>query len=185
MTATDELRRMLDERGVEYEDETDEDGWAFTRWHGFDDTGWLAASDELCGLLDLRGRYLFTPEQAIEATLGPAAPPQEPPVVPYDLLIDLLRDEWDIDVMWDGLRRFWYVGLTEEGVRKRDEREATLGRGTCHIVKTWSDSDFVDGWRYRCSECMCFIPVNERDPETGDAISAANYCPNCGRRCVG
>lgn len=127
MTATDELRRMLDERGVEYEGETDEDGWAFTRWHGFDDTGWLAASDELCGLLDLRGRYLFTPEQAIEATLG---------------------------------------------------------RGTCHIVKKWSDSDFVDGWRYRCSECMCFIPVNERDPETGDVISAANYCPNCGARVV-
>lgn len=70
MTATDELRRLLDERGVEYEGETDGDGWAFTRWHGFDDTGWLASSDELCGLLDLRGRYLFTPEQAIEATLG-------------------------------------------------------------------------------------------------------------------
>lgn len=51
---------------------------------------------------------------------------------------------------------------------------------TCHIVKTWSDSDYVDGWRYRCSECMCFISVNECDPETGDVISAANYCPNCG-----
>lgn len=55
-------------------------------------------------------------------------------------------------------------------------------RGACHIVKTWSDSDYVDGWRYRCSECMCFIPVNERDPETGDVISAANFCPNCGRK---
>ena len=70
-TATEVLRRMLDERGVEYEGETEEDGWAFTRWHGFDDTGWLAASDGVCGLLDLRGRYLFTPEQAIAATLGP------------------------------------------------------------------------------------------------------------------
>ena len=69
MTATDELRRLLNERGVNYEGETDEDGWAFTRWHGFDDTGWLAVSDEQCGLLDLRGRYLFTPAQAIAATL--------------------------------------------------------------------------------------------------------------------
>ncbi len=77
MTATEILRRLLDERGVEHEGETDEDGWAYTRWHGFDDTGWLAASDELCGLLDLRGRYLFTPAQAIAATLGPA---YEPPV---------------------------------------------------------------------------------------------------------
>ena len=55
---------------------------------------------------------------------------------------------------------------------------------TCHIVKTWSDSDYVDDWRYRCSECRCFIPVNERDTETGDVISAANYCPNCGAKVV-
>jgi DNA-directed RNA polymerase subunit RPC12/RpoP len=53
---------------------------------------------------------------------------------------------------------------------------------TCRIVKTWSDSDYVDDWNYRCSECKCNIPVNERDPETGDVISAANYCPNCGAR---
>lgn len=58
----------------------------------------------------------------------------------------------------------------------------TRAERTCHIVKTWSDSDFVDGWRYRCSECMCFIPVNERDPETGAVISSANYCPNCGAK---
>lgn len=70
VTATEVLRRLLDERGVEWEGETDEDGWAFTRWHGFDDTGWRAASDELCGMLDLQGRFLFTPTQAIEATLG-------------------------------------------------------------------------------------------------------------------
>ena len=55
---------------------------------------------------------------------------------------------------------------------------------SCHIIKTWSDSDYVDGWRYRCSECSCFIPVNELDQETGDVISAANYCPNCGAKVV-
>lgn len=55
---------------------------------------------------------------------------------------------------------------------------------TCRIVKTWSDSDYVDDWNYRCSECRGFIPVNERDPETGDVISAANYCPNCGCKVV-
>lgn len=64
---------------------------------------------------------------------------------------------------------------------KADKRARELER-TCRIVKTWSDSDYVDGWRYRCSECDCFIPVDERDQETGDVISAANYCPNCGAR---
>ena len=78
LSATERLRALLDERGVEWEGETDEDGWAFTRWHGFEDTGWLASSDELCGLLDLRGRYLFTPEQAVAATLGPGTCRWEP-----------------------------------------------------------------------------------------------------------
>lgn len=60
--------------------------------------------------------------------------------------------------------------------------DVTMGREMCHIVKTWSDSDYDEGWRYRCSECGCSIPVDERDPETGDVISVANYCPNCGRQ---
>lgn len=71
----------------------------------------------------LRTAAHITPAQAIEATLGPREQP------PYDELIEALRRDWDIEASWDGLRRFWYVGLTDEGVRKRDEREATLGRG--------------------------------------------------------
>lgn len=73
---------------------------------------------------------------------------------------------------------------SDDGAKWNDVPIRYVAERTCHIVKTWSDSDFVDGWRYRCSECMCFIPVIERDPETGDVISAANYCPNCGRRVV-
>lgn len=127
MTATDELRRMLDERGVEHFD-----GYDYTEWDA--DGIHYIANDHL----RLEGRMVLrrtcTPEQAIEATLGetPTPPPPTPPEQPpYDVLIDILRDEWDIEVMWDGLRRFWYVGLTDEGVRKRDEREAMLRRGTC------------------------------------------------------
>lgn len=74
----------------------------------------------------------------------------------------------------------WHYWTAEEAA----EAWNTRAERTCRIVKKWSDSDYVDGWRYRCSECMCFIPVNERDPETGDVISAANYCPNCGAKVV-
>lgn len=73
----------------------------------------------------------------------------------------------------------WFKSL-EESVKAWNTR----AERTCRIIKTWSDSDYVDGWRYRCSECSCFIPVNERDFETGDVISAANYCPNCGAKVV-
>lgn len=116
MTAIEELLRMLDERGVEHEGSD-----RSVRWR--DRNGVMMQAFPLAdGELGM-DIWSCTPEQAIAATLGPSVPPPEPPVVPYDVLIDILRDEWDIEVMWDGLRRFWYVGLTEEGVRKRDENE--------------------------------------------------------------
>ena len=40
---------------------------------------------------------------------------------PYDKLIELLARDWGIEASWDGLRHFWYIGLTEECVRNRDE----------------------------------------------------------------
>lgn len=64
MTATDELRRMLDERGVEHFDGTE-----CTLWlkDGF---GYRASADEgLSGFIHLH-LWCTTPEQAIEATLG-------------------------------------------------------------------------------------------------------------------
>lgn len=73
------------------------------------------------------------------------------------------------------------------GISRPDEAVRlwnTRAERTCHIVKTWGDSDYASDWRYRCSECERPIPVNERDPETGDVISAANYCPNCGAKVV-
>ena len=65
MSATDELRRMLDERGVEWStNETLADCW--TRWdaHGY-----------RCTATEINGSFAFsvgnaTPEQAIAATLG-------------------------------------------------------------------------------------------------------------------
>ena len=63
MTATEELRRMLDERGVEHYD-----GYDYTEWD-VDGIRYLANDH-----LRLEGRMVLrrtcTPEQAIEATLG-------------------------------------------------------------------------------------------------------------------
>lgn len=60
MTETDELRRMLDERGVEYscglQGVTFVGDWCFVEY----DNGKLAATCE----------HVLTPEQAIAATLG-------------------------------------------------------------------------------------------------------------------
>lgn len=61
---------------------------------------------------------------------------------------------------------------------------AHIEQPTCHIVKTWTDSDYADHWRYSCSECGYPIEVGERDVATGDPVSHANFCWNCGRKVV-
>lgn len=42
----------------------------------------------------------------------------------YRELVEILRRDWRIEASWDDLRKVWYVGLTEDGVRERDERDA-------------------------------------------------------------
>lgn len=138
MTATERLRELLTERGVEYEKA---DGW-WTSWEteGATSIGGVVYCEDLGEGLEIRW-HIITPEQAIAATLG-------------------------------------------HSLNNPSMSETLSEQGTCHIIKRLSDSDFIDDWKYLCSECGCFIPVNERDEDTGDVISAANYCPNCGRRCV-
>ena len=66
MSATDELRRMLDERGVEYVGTPP----AFTAWWGDHDLYW-SAMEVYDGELDLGTNMSnASPEQAIAATLG-------------------------------------------------------------------------------------------------------------------
>lgn len=60
MTATDELRRLLDERGVEWT------GGHYTDWD--DANGHPAEAFEFDGTLYVS--CVLTPEQAVEATLG-------------------------------------------------------------------------------------------------------------------
>lgn len=182
MTATDEPRKLLDERGVEHYDHENGEPLRDLGEAGPDPaTSWRMGDASVCAVPNNKGTFDLwidhcTPAQAIEATLGrgnagryvglrqgeywertensdyycggcgwkvtdhdsycpecggalhkATLGQREQP--PYDELIEALRRDWDIEASWDGLRRFWYVGLTDEGVRKRDEREATLERG--------------------------------------------------------
>lgn len=61
MTATDELRRLLDERGVRHSD-----GFPYTTW--LSSEGLMTAYENVAD--DTLMLSPFTPEQAIEATLG-------------------------------------------------------------------------------------------------------------------
>ena len=69
MSATEELRRLLDERGVEWWQSVNMLGCVFTRWYSplFSDE--VVAMENGDGELELFS-HLMTPEQAIAATLG-------------------------------------------------------------------------------------------------------------------
>ena len=69
MSATDELRRLLDERGVEHYDGTERTLW------GHEQTGentgiYRFAVSEISGGFLQFDMFRITPEQAVEATLG-------------------------------------------------------------------------------------------------------------------
>lgn len=73
-SAIDELRRLLDERGVEY-DVRDGKAIKNTYWDDVEGRRWGYASDENSAVEDrqlflVHGRMDITPEQAIAATLG-------------------------------------------------------------------------------------------------------------------
>ena len=46
---------------------------------------------------------------------------------PYGELLELLRKNWQIDASWDGLRKFWYIGWTDEHMAQCKERARGLG----------------------------------------------------------
>lgn len=56
-------------------------------------------------------------------TLGSVTLGSEPP---YDELLRCLENDWHISASWDGLRKFWCVELTEDGVKLRDATHGTL-----------------------------------------------------------
>lgn len=67
MTATDELRRLLDERGMKYRDYFHTNK---TWWSGRENVGWCAEDRPNANGLYVMIEAVLTPEQAIAATLG-------------------------------------------------------------------------------------------------------------------
>ena len=89
----------------------DGDNWGEIMADAFD--GLMASASESC-----TAKELDALESHISATLG-----SEPP---YGELLRCLKNDWHISASWDGLRKFWCVELTEEGVKLRDATGGTL-----------------------------------------------------------
>ena len=169
MTATDELRAMLDERVAEwrrtphYSSESVDNETVF-QGEGIE---WLA-HDHLNGRLGLRTcRYEVTPRQAIAATLG------DVPRLPYfwtadgTLHIELPKLPESISVRLPGQR--------DRDVGSARTWQYTQGSGTCHMeyCDEWSGDELYPTEAYVCSACS-YVTVDGKP----------NYCPNCGRKAV-
>ena len=183
MTATDELRKLLDEAGVEWTDKAKEvgltlAGFADTRWNA-NGVMWLYAESNGTVTLassrpvEIRG---CTPEQAIAATLG------TPISADLRTALDFMRI-WLTEDAHLGESAISYEFEKAEGLRKLDAIEqaiaATLGRGTCEPDEA--------GFCPYCGEDLvrCDVGIGagggavELDPPIYH-----NYCPNCGAKVV-
>ena len=70
MSATDELRRLLDERGVEWRWEDERTTYWYVTVDGEEWGEWKATEMGGCLFLDFSSGEILTPAQAIAATLG-------------------------------------------------------------------------------------------------------------------
>ena len=123
MSATDELRRLLDERGVPYET-NDDMGASETRWNGF--TAYQLTPNAKLVMHP-------TPEQAIAATLGGGKLTAEQVHKAVSGNRNITDNRFYCD--WQAIA---------------DELNATLGRGTGEWVLEHSGT-LYDKWR--CSKC--------------------------------
>lgn len=166
MTATERLRALLDERGVRWWE-----GWYkdLTLFDGQNGIRWVA--DHTLGEWFVRSVLPITPEQAVDATLGPA---YEPPIAAH----------WDGDVLVLTTPRdpsSVHVQRAEGQPRKVYPSEATLVAVTCKPVisdNLAASEGTGDAWA-DCSECGHLLYVL-----TDPGSEPPNYCPNCGRKVV-
>ena len=190
MSATDELRRLLDERGVEYETD-DRNGLRETIWCG-------TVVFQLSPTAKMT--MIVTPEQAIAATLGSEFNPDGLPVglaisddgnllnwrgenyvkqntlgsgtLTAEQVREAIEKRFDFDV-WVPPERWQAIA---------DELNAELGSGTCELIDTTSPAN-DDCWgsgqmKMKCSRCgkelaanVALYSINNQLPRNGRKYS--------------
>ena len=202
MSATEKLRAMLDERGAEHYDGTENTLWGYEDYNEFTGIYRFSADETRDGYMQVR-LWHATPEQAIAATLG-----REPCVNPtWERWHKSLRHD-EIKSIGDAVEQLMYEaiefggdmgpnGNTYNGIDEGDVLTAGFinewvarfesmldgsdatgerhgGAGTCHDMYTDDDEWFA------CSECNAELRVHE----PFGVIGSIHYCPNCGREVV-
>lgn len=164
MSATEELRRLLDERGVRHEkaeDDTtiyyDSDGNRYT-YNVNPESGWA----QLFG-------YNLTPEQAIAATLGEVRAGSSR----FELTAEQVHEaifNGSSYASFDGAK-YYADGIGMQAIA--DELNAALGGSECEQVLADCDDGLMPPFTAHCSKCKTewgFTP---------------KFCPECGAKVTG
>lgn len=168
MTATDELRKLLDERSVEYEKATFVLDFTAQRSN---ETSWIY-DDCRCEFTEFPAGstqlvvYRLTPEQAIAATLGGGK-------LTAEQVRQAVEKHWhDLPTDYDMPEATALPEFSYNWHAIADELNATLGNGTCRRVLFEPTKTLV------CSECGCGMPKQL------DKYCYLHFCPNCGREVI-
>lgn len=168
MSTTEVLRRMLDERGVEW-GANDTYRLLVTSWKDASGHSW-AFMEHRDGSFSKLTAYHLTPEQAIAATLGRgklSASQVSNDVYAHSIHADCADADWQ--AIADELNNTLGSYICTNGERTSDE----LGRGTCRVMTIGEFNGEGTEYYDVCSNCGYEF---DDDP--------LNYCPNCGRGLV-
>lgn len=157
MSATDELRKMLDERGVEWKEYGYEN---HTWWSGSENIDWHAVNRPSVTGLYVKIEAVLTPAQAIAATLGS----EECHYIPDDVGFT-----W-----WD-----------ENDVEHCEEYSASYECGSascdkCGYTMMVGDEGWFDGW----DEITEWWEEDGSYHKGYVLRPRFKHCPNCGRKVV-
>lgn len=182
MSATERLRALLDERGVEWTAPNSILRDDMTSWEagGFYYEAFEIPDPDETFLLTAAHQDDLTPEQAVAATLGDV--PRLPHFWTHDgtLHVELPKLPESISVRLPAQR--------DREVGSARVWQYTLGRGTCRI-DVLNTGDCAG---YECSEYIMHCDGCGHEfghvlyNEDGDVWMSEppNYCPNCGRKVV-
>ena len=171
MTATDELRRLLDERGVEWDELVGHPVVVGTEWHdryGCPCTALEHADDVPDGMLSVQAN--LTPEQAIEATLGSDLKAENEKLRTLlgggSIVTDYWKDEdGTMHVLTtDGEHTYEYMrgGLADENAKLR-ELVRDMWNGMCgyaHDCRSCEHYELYEGQRL-VGECQYHARMRE------------------------
>lgn len=183
MSATDELRKLLDERGVDWR-----------RWSGNSKrkTQWFMPNSNIGS--DMPGGYCVTvsehkdgtlyfnsmiaaPEQAIAATLGERSKTNQNGVTAEQVMAIVGRYQPAYCPYTNG--RFDWQGIADElnalSLNNQSMSESLSERGTCKNKATSLRTFWCD-----CCDCA----LEDWMDVGGKLINGLRYCPNCGRKVV-